>query len=161
MSAVDVITKVLKANVLTPELTLVPTRGATLEEIRAEELVLGRGLCRDHSQLLQHWNGIALEVIRLFGCGPGAQTGRLAELQVQAIAANMDVTILGSDAAGFIYCQSRCGSITSVDSDGGGVRALAAGIDDLFERLVFGKDAGMFGGEHWLAELRSVGIVPN
>ena len=75
MNAVETISRVLGAGLLVQELTIIPPRGATVKEIREEEVVLGRSLYPDHVAILRRWNGIALEVIRLFGCG--AATGEI------------------------------------------------------------------------------------
>jgi len=65
MIAVARILSVLDSGLLTPQLMIVPTRGATADEIRKEQVLLGRPLCADHVEILRRWNGIGLEVVRL------------------------------------------------------------------------------------------------
>jgi hypothetical protein len=80
-------------------------------------------------------------------------------MQIDAHLCVADAIAIGSDAAGFIYLQSEEGRIFSFDTDGGTCGELAKSLDDLIDRVVFGPDAASFGGDRWLTELRSVGIV--
>lgn len=160
MSAVERIESVLDTGLLIPQLLLVPQWGATTEEIQIEEELVGRTLCRDHVAILRRWNGIALDVLRLFGCGESSTTiGRLSSSQN---ADNFGVdgsVVVGSDAAGFTYLQAPNQRVYSFDSDGGAFELLATSLDDFIDRVVFGPDAALFAGQEWLAELRSAGIV--
>jgi hypothetical protein len=160
MSAAEKIAAVVKANLLSPGLTIVPDRGASEDEIREEEAKLGTTLRQDHLEILRRWNGIALEVIRLFGCGTAARTiGRLSDFQLKTVPKLVNGVVIGSDASGFVYVQKRDGQLISYDTDGGEVEYLAESIDDFFERLVFGPEAASFAGAEWLQELRDSGIV--
>lgn len=160
MSAVRTIKRVLKAGILLRDLTILPGRGARDVEIRQEELLLGRPLCPDHAAVLREWNGIALDVIRLFGCGDlTGEVGRLADYQVSTDFGVSGAIVVGSDASGFAYVQAADGMVLSFDSLGGGTKALARDMDDFIDRLVFGPDAAAFAGEGWLDELRASGIV--
>ena len=101
MNAVERIRAVIQAGVLCPELTLIPRQGATDYEIRHEESLVGRPLCADHREILRHWNGIGLEVIRLFGCGESTdEIGRLSAFQIDSCLGEDDRIVVGSDAAG-------------------------------------------------------------
>jgi hypothetical protein len=161
MTAVETVERVLGAGLLIPELTIVPPRGATEDEIREEVAVLRKSLCTDHLAILRHWNGIALDVLRLFGCG--AATGRLGSLKDFQLAAALRSTggiVVGTDPSGYLYVQTADQLIYSFDSDGGSVKLLAKNFDDFIDRLVFGADAGEFAGPEWLRELRESGVIP-
>lgn len=158
-SAVQVITRALDSGVLAPDLSYVPAEGASAEMIAKEERALGRRLSPQHVAVLRRWNGLDLEVLRLYGCGDvPPRIRRLAENQwpdewpVEGI-------IIGSDPAGFMYLEDSAGNILSLDHDGGEVKTLASGVDDFFGRLVFGEDAHLFAGDDWKEELRSHGLL--
>jgi hypothetical protein len=159
MNAVETIERVIHSDLLSRNLTEFPVRGATEPEIAEEEERLGTRLCADHVTLLRRWNGITLDVIRFYGCGSSCTVGRMADLQMVPDELAGEATAVGSDPAGFVYLQSNDGRIFSLDTDGGGVKFLAASIDDLVCRLVFGSDAESFAGIDWLNELRHAGIV--
>lgn len=160
MSAIERIQAVLDARVLVPQLMVVPTTGAMESEIDNEQLLLGRSFCADHVEILRRWNGIGLEVVRLFGCGDSAgQSGRISALQFISGYGVEGAIAVGADPSGFIYIQLADQRLFSLDSDGGEVTQVAKDLDDFFERLVFGTDASSFAGEEWLADLRSAGII--
>src|SRR5439155_2607266 len=136
MSAINTIQNVLGTRLLLPDLTIVPARGAMQNEIQEEEARLGRALCPDHRLLLQHWNGIALEVIRFFGCGDAAgEIGRLAEFQINADIGEVGSIVVASDASGFVYLQANDERVFSLDTDGGNCRRLADSLDDFIDRV--------------------------
>ena len=160
MNAVKKIKVILGTELLLPQLMIVPTRGATEDEIRQEETLLGRPLCPDHIAILRCWNGIAMDVVRLFGCGDNAgEVGRLSELQIKGEFKVKGVLVVGSDASGFAYLQAADRRVFSLDPDGGDFKQIAGNLHDFCERLVFGPDAASFAGQDWLAELREAGIV--
>ena len=160
MSAVAKIQSVLDSGLLTPELTVVPKTGATADDIRTEQLLLERPLCSDHAELLRRWNGIVLDVVRLYGCGENAsEVGRLSAAQIEAEFCAEGLLVVGSDPAGFAYLQAADQRMYCFDTDGGEFEQIAGSLDDFFERLVFGPDAATFAGDDWLAELRAAGIT--
>jgi len=160
MNAVRVIENVLRSGLLTPELLIVPSRGATRSEIRVEESLLGKTLSSEHKELLCRWNGVGLEVVRFFGCGEGTnEVGRLSELQVDLGPAAPGALVVGADASGYVYAQDSGGAVHSMDTDGGTVKRLADDLDDFVGRVVFGRDAASFAGDEWLQELKAAGIV--
>ena len=82
MNAIATIRKVIDSGILESALVSIPSRGATEQEIADEQRLLRLDLCPDHLQILRQWNGVDLEVIRLFGCGEDASPpGRLSENQ--------------------------------------------------------------------------------
>jgi hypothetical protein len=159
VGAVNTIERVLDARVLAPELVIVPHRGATDEEITAEQLKLGRPLQPDHVAILRRWNGIALEMIRFFGCCSANKVGRLSDLQNKLVPAIDAGVLVGSDASGFVYIQLDDGRVMCYDADGSVATEIATSLDDFIERVVFGRDAASFAGAEWLEELRRSGIV--
>lgn len=158
MSAVDRIKQVLASDVLTRQLTIVPVHGATESEINEEEQLLGRRLSEDHAAILRIWNGIALDVNRFFGCGRSAAIARLSTVQVVTSGIEHAI-VVASDPAGFVYVQARDGAVWCQDTDGGATERVAANVEDLIERVIFGPSAASFGGDDWLANLRAARIV--
>ena len=160
MSAVNTIELVLGTDLLHRDLIDVPSRGALAEEIVEEESLLPRALTKQHKDLLHRWNGIGLDVIRLFGCGQHSDSrGRLHAMQVPALNSSDGALVIGTDPSGFIYLENRSGVIASYDSDGGDLKRLASSVDELFELIVFGAGANEFAGEEWLDDLRRFQIV--
>mgnify|MGYP002630850404 CR=1 FL=1 len=134
-----------------------PLSGASRAVIQAEEAAIGHPLSAAYRSVLSRWNGLDLEVIRLFGCKDGV-TERLQRMQTPVLA-ERHLICFGSDPAGFLYCEKRSGSVFSLDTKGGQLRELAGGFDDFMERIVFGRDADQFSGREWLDELRRAGLV--
>lgn len=160
MSAVAKIQSVLDSGLLTPELMFVPTTGATADDIRNEQQLLGRPLCSDQVEILHRWNGIGLDVVRLYGCGDEAKAvGRLSAMQVFGNCGVEGLIVVGADPSGFVYFQAPDKRVFCFDTDGGDFEQISESLDDFFERLVFGPDAATFAGEDWLAELREAGIT--
>jgi hypothetical protein len=72
MSAISTIARVLdnlSEGPLMRSMVWVPSRGATKEELVAEDRMLPRPLSTCHRGLLKRWNGICLDMLRLFGAG--------------------------------------------------------------------------------------------
>ena len=101
MHAIQKIQQVLESGILLSDLVVIPSRGATTQEIIQEERMLSRTISAQHRSLLENWNGIGLEVLRLFGCGvQTGELGRLSDFQVSQDAEYDGVVIIGSDASG-------------------------------------------------------------
>lgn len=185
MTASAIIKKVLASGVLEDELCEVPTRGATAEEIAAEEQLVGRKFCPDHVALLKSWNGIGLEVIRFFGCGKdAAERGRLGDFTLEQDDPDQMI-IIGSDPAGVVYLQAKDGGIWMFDAEGavgenedseasdledledddsdleGETELVAHSLDEFLENLVFGPEADQFIDEDWKADLQAAGVFKN
>lgn len=159
MGAVETIERVLASGVLTASLVFVPARGATAEELRELSVKLPRALSERHEELLRRWNGLNLDVIRLYGASPTAGELRgLLESQRYGNAAQGAI-VFGDDPSGFVYIENKDGQIAALDSSLGTQRLIASSLDDFFGRLVFGSDAQHFAGKAWLEELKSRGIV--
>jgi len=160
MPAVSTISKILSSTVLSDELTIVPTSGASEEEIAAEEAILERQLSARHRALLEEWNGIDLEVVIFFGCGPNAgEVGRLADFKIDFNLGIKEPLVIGSDASGFVYLEANDGRIYCLNTDGRDVEEFALDFDDFVDRVVFGDDAEQFAGDEWLQELRHNGLL--
>jgi len=159
MSASHTIAKVLETDLLTEELLIVPARGATRGELQDEQILIGRRLTEVHQNLLTHWNGIDLEVIRFFGCGIGVHgIRRLSNCQVDFDFGIEGMLVIGSDPSGFMYIEGDDGRIYSADNDGGKFKTLASDLDDLVDRYIFGEHAADFAGDDWLDEVRASGL---
>jgi len=160
MSSVTIIEKAIKSGVLIEGLTVIPAVGATDIEVAQEEALLPRPLSVQHKAILKHWNGMNIDVLRLYGCANiHEELRRLSEAQADMFSGLDDVIVFGDDPAGFIYAESADGSVHSVQVTTGEVKRLADSLDDFFERLVFGKDAKEFGGEDWEEELVDCGLL--
>jgi hypothetical protein len=108
---------------------------------------------------LAQWNGLDLEVLRLYGVAPVPPGIR--ELVVeQRHWEGLPGLVVGSDPAGFLYLEGSDGKVFVYDTDGGDVKLLCAGLDELFTVHVFGREAEAFGGTEWASEVRRVGIRP-
>jgi len=156
--AFEVIARVAAAGVLNPSLSTIASRGATASELEATESEIGRPLPKAYRTLLGRWNGLDLDVVRIFGCGAvEAGLTSLTEEQVDWPEVKGWIAI-GSDPSGFIYFADKEGAILSYDTDGGDIEKCASDLDDFLGRLVFGSDAAQFCGEEWARELRKVGL---
>jgi hypothetical protein len=160
MSSVTIIEKAIQSGVLIESLIVIPTKGATGAQIAEEESVLPRKLSESHVKILMHWNGINMDVIRLYGCADiHEELRRLSDAQIGMFPGVEGCVVFGDDPAGFIYAEGGDGSIYSAQVSSGEVRKLAYNLDDFFERLVFGQDAKDFGGADWEEELLGVGLI--
>src|SRR5574341_1554979 len=108
--AVEVIERVLKARVLSPGLTVIPDRGASQADFDEEERLLPRPLSSAMKRLLSRWNGLDLDLVRLYGCGSvvkgikrlSAHQIRLEPDELRELNKPM---VIGSDPSGFVYIE--------------------------------------------------------
>ena len=160
MRTIKKLQAVIKSGLLIDDLIVIPSRGATAKDIVEEEGLLQRTLSKQHRSLLKNWNGLALEVIRLFGCGPQAgEVGRLSDFQVPQESAQTEMVTIGSDASGFAYLEYSDGRIYSLDTSNGNVRLLSDCFDSFICDFVFGSDGEHFAGPEWMEELREFGLA--
>ncbi|MAR92155.1 MAG: hypothetical protein CML06_14920 [Pseudomonadales bacterium] len=160
MSSVTIIEKAIKSGVLIEGLAVIPDKGATNEEITQEESRLPRRLSDQHKALLRRWNGMNMDVMRLYGCANvHPELRQLSDAQTDMFTGVCNYIVFGDDPSGFMYAEGDDGVIYSVQVSTGNVKELASSLDDFFERLVFGKDAKDFGGTDWEEELRDVGLL--
>src|SRR3984893_2190154 len=169
MAAVEVIEKVLgtlPAGPLMSSMVDVPARGARHEELAAEEKLLPRRLSGRHRDLLQRWNGINLDMIRVYGVG---QTDpaimRLSRSQLDISQDFPGWIVFASSPAGFVYAEDSDGVIHSYDtqamaSPAGAAKVVASDIDDFFSRFVFGSDSDKFCEGDWKPLLLKAGVFP-
>ena len=158
MSTIEILSKVIRSGILQEELTTIPERGATSEEIAGEELLLDRSLSEQHKDILRKWNGLDLDVLRLFGCGQ-SEIPRISHFQFDFPGRPPGCVVIGSDPSGFLYFEDGRGNIWSCDTDGGSTNLLAKDLNDFFSRLVFGRDASRFAGDEWAEDIRKAGII--
>ncbi|MFI0416533.1 MAG: SMI1/KNR4 family protein [Candidatus Thiodiazotropha sp.] len=160
MNAVAKIEQALRSGVLIEDLIVVPQSGATDGMIASEEKKLSRSLSSQHKKLLKRWNGMNIDVIRLYGCGPVVdEIDALFNRQSGVLSEQKGNVVFGDDPAGYMYAEADDGSILSVDTASGEVKKLANDIDDFFSRLVFGVDAKDFAGDDWKQELVDSGML--
>ena len=159
MSAVEVIERALASGVLDPDMTKLPAGGATPDLLREEERAVGRSFSARHKEILSRWNGINLDMLRVYGCGETpAGIKRLAANQWPDLG-DLEGVAFADDPAGFVYFEEEGGGVLSFGSDGGDVERVADDLDDFFARYVFGEDAHLFAGDEWKEELRTHGLL--
>ena len=137
---------------------VVPTTGASESQLRGVYAQVGRALSKSHASVLASWNGLDLEVIRLFGVPP-VPSGIRSLTAWSAVPAPSGWLAFGSDPAGFLYFEDPEGTVHSFDHDGGTWTRIAPSLDAFISEIVFGPAAATFGGEKWLEALRNSGVV--
>jgi hypothetical protein len=161
--AVDVIERVLKTSVLSPGLSVIPEQGASQANCDEEERLLPRPLSPAVRRVLSRWNGLDLDVVRLYGCGSVARgIKRLSAHQLVEADELRDLDepmVIGSDSSGFVYIEDAQGRVWSLDTDGGELTRLADSLDDFLGRVVFGEGAEAFAGSQWAQTLRRAGLL--
>jgi SMI1-KNR4 cell-wall len=156
---IETIEKVIEARVLIESLMLVPDKGATSDEIKQEELLIGVTFSKYYKSFLERWNGIDLDIIRIYGCGDSLnRIRRISNEQTEELALQK-LIVFGSDPSGFIYVENEKGEIFSFDSDGGELEFLSKNLNIFFADLVFGKDSNRFMGDDWKKELLEKGVI--
>ncbi|MFS2205189.1 MULTISPECIES: SMI1/KNR4 family protein [unclassified Variovorax] len=158
MTSVEVIENVLASGVLTKALVHLPTVGADNDALKELSARLNRSLSMMHEQILKKWDGINLDVIRIYGVTSNV-LGVKKIITSQSFSPAPDAIVFADDPTGFLYAEAQNGEVLSIDSSSGEVEEKARNIDDFFTRLVFGKDAAEFMGDQWLEDLRASGIA--
>jgi hypothetical protein len=146
--------EVLASGLLLRELVSIPARGAADAEISEQETRLGKPLSEGFRRFLRRWNGINLDVIRLYGT-TNVSDG-IESLTSPQPAALADFIAIGSDPAGFIYAEDSAGRIYSFDHDGGEVECVAHSFDEFIVDYVFGKNSAAFMGDDWYRQVITV-----
>jgi len=147
------IPKFFSANLLDQVLVTIPSSGAKLDDIEAEELKIGLSFSNSYRTLLQKWNGLDLDVIRFFGVGNVTRRIlRAAEWQ-NIYDSTENFLFIANDPAGFSYAENREGHIYSFDHDGGDGERICTNFDYFIIDHLFGKDSNKYMGEKWLAEI--------
>jgi len=159
MTAVETVVRVLESKVLRSSLIYIPDRGATDLEIAALSKHLPRPLSDAHRALLQRWNGINLDVIRVYAASAQTELRSLRDTQAGPFADVKGALVFGDDPSGFVYAEALTGQVICFDSSSGDIKIIAAGLDALFAKLVFGEDAATFGGDEWVEELKRAGLI--
>ena len=136
--------RVLASGVLSASLTeLRPP--ASSQGIEKTEARLGRRLPDKLRALLGRWDGANLDVIRLVPCD---------KLDVQE-----EGLYFANDPAGFMYFLDSEDRVVVLDTDGGGLKAAAADVEDFLTGYVFGSRSEEFMGAQWITELRAAGLA--
>jgi hypothetical protein len=145
MTTIETIQRVLASRILSEELTVVPLRGASPAALSHASQSFGR-LDPALAAILQCWNGIDLDVVRVHGLG-------VVDPGIRHVEAVNGAIVFASDPAGFRYALQDDGRVVAIDHDGGDVRVVADGVDDFFQDLVFGNRAAEFGGPEWAKDV--------
>jgi hypothetical protein len=157
MSVVEKLRLVLASDLLSAELVVVPTGGASLEQIRACETLLCIAFSTEQRNLLTTWNGLNLDVVR-FGGVPPVEQGieSLVDLSrtLADSMAQLHLVPIGSDPAGFVFFQTDDGRVCSLDHDGGNVELVASDFREFVCDVLFGESSHQRYGQEWLDALR-------
>lgn len=160
MNAVSKIERVIDSGILIEELTVIPVSGATDEMILGEEKKLPRSLSAQHKDILRRWNGINMDIVRLYGCGAVEnELSRLSDRQTGVLSEIEGNIVFGDDPAGYMYAEANDGRILSVDTSSSEIKEVADNMDKFFTELVFGVSAKEFAGEEWQQELINAGLI--
>jgi hypothetical protein len=151
---------IVSSGLLVRELIVV-SPPATLVQLETLGGSLPRQLSDFHRQLLLMWNGLDLDVVRFHGVPPARSGIRsLLDAQVLVPSTHPSWIAVASDPAGFLYAEDEHGWIWSLDHDGGAETRLVASLDEFIGGYIFGRRAAEFGGEAWLADLVTYGVIP-
>lgn len=159
MTNVEFIETVLSSGLLIKELTYIPLQGASLDELINLDTNLIRPLSQPHKDILQKWNGLNLDVIRIFGATPtSGELKGLTEVQDTVLARGGNI-VFADDPAGFMYVEDIEGGIWSIDIQSDNKSLVSQNMDDFFKSYLFGSKASAFGGESWIDELRAAKLI--
>jgi hypothetical protein len=160
MKAINVIENVLGAELLIPDMVRLPKSGASDNDINIAEANLQRPLSDQHKTLLRRWNGIGLDVIRIYGCGNSNKSiSDIVKRQHGLLSEYKGYICFADDPAGIMYAESDNGQIFSAHATDISIKKIADNIDDLISNLIFGKRAALFAGEEWVDELKEAGLL--
>lgn len=158
MNIVKKIEKILKTSLLSKGLCYIPAHGASPEAISEEEKILNRSLSETHKEFLSHWDGINLEVVRLFGCKEDKETRKLSKNQFE-LPEKGNPIFFASEPTGFIYAYDKQENVYSIDTDGWEITKTADSLDEFICDFVFGKRAAEFAGDDWYEEVKAHGLI--
>jgi len=161
MHASHIIERVLTTDLLHPQLVVIAEDGASDSDLDTAEAQMNCRFSHAFRLLLKKWNGINLDVIRIYGVG-NVSAG-ISPIHMNQVLLNPEFPsgsyVIGSDPAGFIYVETPDGKIYTLDHDGGDVEQVAESFDDLFVNVIFGPKAENHFGTDWLTELRERHII--
>jgi len=166
-NAIATIEKVLRTRSKGPlmeSMVDVPQRGATDLEIAQENKLLPRPLSNRHRDLLGKWNGVNLDMVRVYGLGRTDENIlRLAENQLDLSQDFPGWIVFASNPSGFVYAEDVAGIIYSYDTQAlaaapEAAKVVASDLDDFFFRYVFGPDSDTFCAGDWKELLQKAGV---
>lgn len=164
MEFIEHIKKVIKSGILLESLMSIPTKGATKELINIEEKSMPRMLSQQHRLFLEIWNGADLDIIRVYGVGETEEFIKMLAREhkewkdiIQEL--GDQVILFADDPAGFMYFETKDGSIIKLDTDGGKVEKISEDMNDFFLNYLFGRNAAEYAGEGWLQELKDANLI--
>jgi hypothetical protein len=150
------IPKLLSAELLIRALVVIPSSGAKIEEINAEESKIGLPLSNSYRLFLQRWNGLNLDIMRFFGAGNVVRGIPKLSEQQNVLDSSEEFIFIASDPAGFVYAENREGHIYSFDHDGGDVEVICQSFDTFVVDYLFGKDSNKFMGDEWQEKITAL-----
>ncbi|WP_428001387.1 hypothetical protein [Acidovorax sp.] len=158
MTAVRTIDKIIQSGILNRDLSEIPKNGADFTQLAELDNGLPRAISKMHKQILVAWDGLNLEIIRIYGAGLSvASVKRLIESQRYAV--TEDMIVFADDPAGFIFMEGGDGSVYSLDSKTSNFERIAFNLEEFFADKVFGKDAEEFMGDYWFGRLKDFNLV--
>ena len=160
MTNIELIKKVLSSNLLIPEMKYAPPNGASTEELAALDKSLSRSLSQSHKDILERWNGLNLDVVRIYGATPTkGEIEGLINIHEEALINQEGYIVFGGDPAGFIYAEDSEGQVWTYDYKCDNLTLIAQSMDDFFQNYLFGLGAAAFAGDSWVDELKAAGII--
>lgn len=166
MDFIKKIENVIRADLLSKNLSDIPLYGVTDEMIQEEEKKLNRPLSNYHKQFLKRWNGANLDFIRVYGVHR-TENEFIKELAIEykewieEIISDIEGNpiFFADDTAGFMYFELEDGKIVELDSEFSGLNIIADNMRDFFLNYLFGERANEYMGDEWKQQLKKKGII--
>lgn len=154
-NVVNKIEEVLQKKVLIQELCTIPEEGVSEAYLRDHNYFNNDTLSKEspYIELLKRWNGIDLDIIRVFG----VNKNHIAE-EIR-FDTELLLLLIASDPAGFLYGMDKKGLIYSVDTKSNAKKQVADSFDDFIINFIFGSRAEEFLGKEWYMELQTAGVA--
>lgn len=154
-NVINKIEEVLKSGVLIPELCTIPEEGISEDYLRAHNYFDNDIISKNsqYIELLKKWNGIDLDIIRIFG------TNKNNTSQEIRFDPELSLLLVASDPAGFLYGMDKKGCIYSIDTKSNVKQQVAESFDDFIVNFIFGTKSEEFLGKEWRMELEAAGII--
>jgi hypothetical protein len=160
MKAINVIENVLDTALLIPEMIRLPKGGASDNDINIAEANLQRPLSEQHKMLLRKWNGIGLDVIRIYCCGSSNKSiSDIVKRQHGLLSEFKGYICFADSPSGIMYAESDNGQIFWAHATDLDAEKIADNIDDFISNFIFGERAALFSGEEWVDELKEAGLL--
>ncbi len=162
---VNKIDMALEKKVISKNLSTVPEKGATEDQIMKEEAYLSRPFTSQHRTFLKKYNGLNADMINFYGCGNDLKKGisKITEWQFDKYdEENQDLLqylIVADTPSGQMILEDKNGEIYIFAYDGLPIEKTASSLEDFICNYVFGKRAAEFAGDEWFDEVKAAGLL--